>query len=286
MDKIRVLLLGMTGFGNNAMSVLRKDRRVELQGVITPRRKAGAYPYYKCRPLHEAASAVRVEVVEGVRMRSKSTDSLIRSMCPDIIVVSTFNQIIPDNIISVPRLGVINVHPSLLPEYRGATPTVWTLVNGEKETGVTVHFIEDKSVDTGRIITQSRLKIGLSETDGELRKRLGKLAEKALSRALGRIMRKKRRDFARQDEKCATYFPKRTPGDGRIDLNASLSDISNKIRAFLPFPGAYLYQKGKQYFVTGVRPAARSYGPGRGMKGKELIMETGDGLARFLLRRC
>ena len=81
----------------------------------------------------------------------------IKKLSPDIIIVSSFNQIIPKPIISIPKLGVINIHPSLLPKYRGATPTVWALMNGEKETGVTIHFIEDERIDNGNIITQSRL---------------------------------------------------------------------------------------------------------------------------------
>ena len=157
MDKIRAILFGMTGFGNNALEVLLKHPSIRIIAVFTPEKEAGPFPYYECEKLQDAVLRSGIALYEGLHFEGEKTYDIIKKLSPDIIIVSSFNQIIPKPIISIPKLGVINIHPSLLPKYRGATPTVWALMNGEKETGVTIHFIEDERIDNGNIITQSRL---------------------------------------------------------------------------------------------------------------------------------
>lgn len=210
MDKIKVLLFAMTGFGNNAFRVLTKEPFIDLIGVVTPKRHKAPFPYYKCKHLQYVVIDSGITLYEGLILKEKSTNELINSLLPDLIVVSTFYQIIPKSIITIPRLGIINVHPSLLPKYRGPTPTYWVLENGEKETGVTVHFIEDEKVDSGRIVTQLRLNILSSDTDSTLREKLAEVSEEALSKALLLILKKDRNTFPLQNEAEATYYPKYT----------------------------------------------------------------------------
>lgn len=208
MDKIRVILFGMAGFGNNSLKVLTKEPFIELVGVVTPKRESSPFPYYKCKKLQDVAISKNIPLYEGLILKENKTYELIKSLKPDLIIVSSFRQIVPKNIISIPRLGVINIHPSLLPKYRGPTPTIWALMNKEKETGVTIHFIEDEKIDSGRIITHARLKILKSDIDSSLRKKLALLSEKALIKALQLILEKDKSFFLPQNNRKATYYPR------------------------------------------------------------------------------
>jgi methionyl-tRNA formyltransferase len=240
----------MTGFGNNAFNVLLKMEAIELVAVFTRKRYPDPFPYYECEPLQEVVSKHKdIRLFEDIPMRGKNTYDLIQGLSPDLIVVSTFNQIVPREIISIPRLRIINIHPSLLPKYRGPTPIIWVLMNGEEETGVSAHFIEDERIDSGRIITQSKLKIDAVDTNGTLRSKLATLSEKVLSEAVTQVLNKSREKFPEQDESKASYYPKPTPKDAEIDVQKPLREIVNKIRAMTPYPGAYLKQRGSLYLV-------------------------------------
>ena len=243
----------MTGFGNNAFSVLSRVRSVELAAVFTPKRERVPFPYYECVPLQDVVLRQKeIHLFEDVSLRAETAYQIIEGLSPDLMVVSTFNQIIPQKILSIPRLGVINLHPSLLPKYRGPTPTVWVLINGEKETGITAHFIEDERIDRGRIIIRSKLRIRSSDTDGTLRHRLAIHSEKILEDAIRFVYQERREKFQEQNESEASYYPKRAIRDAEIDLGESFERIRNQIRAMTPYPGAYLKYNGVEYLIRGV----------------------------------
>lgn len=246
---IRSLLFGMTGFGNNALKALDKQPFIKILGVFTPKREVKPFPYYECNKLQDLTLSMGIDLYEGLLLKSEETYQLIKKLSPDLIVVSNFKQIIPESIISIPKIGVINVHPSLLPKYRGATPTVWAVMNDERETGITVHFIENEEIDCGRIITQAKLIISHSDTDGTLRYKLAELSEKALRDALHLLLIREKETFPVQNGPEATYFPKRTLKDAEIDLKKPFKEIKNKIRAMSPYPGACLKYRGKKYIV-------------------------------------
>lgn len=210
MEKIKVVLFTMTGSGNSVLKVLKQEPFVELVAVFTPPREERPFPYYKCNKIQDDVIDNGLALYEGLILKDKETYKLIKNLSPELIVVSTFRQIIPQDIISIPRFGVINVHPSLLPKYRGPTPIRWVLLNREKETGITIHFIEDERVDAGRIIEQLKLDVLPQDTEGTLRKRLAELSEKALSEALPLVLKKDRATFLEQNETEATYYPKYT----------------------------------------------------------------------------
>lgn len=291
MDRKKVLLFAMTGFGNNAFNVLSRMRSIDLMGVFMPRRNSFPFPYYECVALQDIVSRHKeVQLFEDIPLRAEATYKIIKGLLPDLMVVSTFNQIFPQEVISIPRLGVINLHPSLLPKYRGPTPTAWVLINGEKETGVTAHFIEDERIDSGRIITQGRLKIVPSDTDGTLRCRLAIQSEEVLAEAIQLVMCRDREMFPEQDESKASCYPKRTIKDGEIDLQEPFEKIRNRIKAVTPYPGAYLKHKGFEYLVleAALLPGNTSWGrsvePTNGMANR-LHLPTADGIIRLDVRR-
>lgn len=250
MDKINVLLFAMTGFGNNAFKALVEQPFINLLGVFTSKRQVTPFPYYECEHLYKIVQKYEIPLYEGLSFRDKVTVEMIKNLLPDVIVVSTFNQIIPQSVIDIPKFGIINVHPSLLPKYRGATPTVWALLNGEKETGITTHFIENEQIDCGRIILQTKLKIESNDTDGSIRPKLAKLSEKALINSMHLILRENKEIFPKQNESEATYYTKRTLKDAEINLDSSFKDIVRKIRAMSPYPGARLTHNGERYLAT------------------------------------
>lgn len=286
MDKIRAILFGMTGFGNNALEVLLNHPSVATIAVFTPKREAGHFPYYQCEKLQDAVLRNRIALYEGLNFKDEKTYDLIKKLSPDIIIVSSFNQIIPKSIISIPKLGMINIHPSLLPKYRGATPTVWALMNCEKESGVTIHFIEDERIDNGCIITQSRLQIEPADTDGALRFKLAVLSENALIEALRLVLQNDKSKFLAQNESEATYYPKRSLIDAEIDINKPFNDIINIIRAMSPYPGAYLKHNGKKYPVKSVTllPSKISDSTPK-INSDEFIVSTLEGMIKFDLMK-
>jgi methionyl-tRNA formyltransferase len=291
LDRKKVLLFAMTGFGNNAFNVLSRMRSIDLMSVFIPRRNSLPFPYYECVALYDVVSRHKeVQLFEDIPLRAEATYRIIKGLFPDLIVVSSFNQILPREIISIPRLGVINLHPSLLPKYRGPTPTAWVLMNGEKETGVTVHFIEDERIDSGRIITQGRLEIVPSDTDGTLRCKLAIQSEEVLAEAIQLVICKDREMFPEQNESEASYYPKRTIADSKIDLQEPFEKIRNRIRAATPYPGAYLKHKGFEYLVLGAallpRNASwsRSVEPANGLANR-LCLPTADGIIKLDVRR-
>ncbi len=282
MVNIRVLLFAMTGFGNNALKVLSETSFVNLIGVFIPGRLETPFPYYECKKIEGEAESRGIHLYEDFHLREESAYKTIKNLSPDLIVVGGFNQILPENIISIPKLGAANIHPSLLPKYRGATPTAWALINGEKETGVTVHFIENEKLDQGRIVSQARTKINPSDTDGSLRFRLAMLSEDALREAVDAIISKDKGDFAVQDEAEATYYPKRTLKDAEIILDRPVKEIVGRIRAMTPYPGAYLQYGNKIYMIKDATLVKEKVSGGGGSDGgKKLIVNTLEGMVEF-----
>ncbi|MBI3354276.1 MAG: methionyl-tRNA formyltransferase, partial [Nitrospirae bacterium] len=249
MDRIRAILFGMTGLGNNALKVLLKHPSIRIIAVFTPEKEAGPFPYYECEKLQDVVLRSGIALYEGLNFKDEKTYDIIKKLSPDLIVVSSFNQIIPKSIISIPKLGMINIHPSLLPKYRGATPTVWALLNGEEETGVTAYFIEDEKIDCGRIIKQAKLMIEPSDNDGTLRLKLARLSGNVLNEVLNLLPNIDKKKLPMADESESSYYPKRTLKDAEIDIHKPFKEILNRIRAMTPYPGAFVKYDGTIYTV-------------------------------------
>ncbi|MDQ7822806.1 MAG: methionyl-tRNA formyltransferase [Candidatus Eremiobacteraeota bacterium] len=262
----KVLLFAMTGFGNSALKALAESASCEVAALFTSRRAESPFPYYDCPPLREEASRRAIPVYEGVDLRSEKGLGLASSFSPHLIIVASYNRIVPREVIQIPSRGVVNIHPSLLPRYRGATPTFWALARGEEHTGVTAHFIEDEHVDRGRIILQRSLAILPGDTEGSLRERLASLSEEVVKGVLEAVFTRKREEFPLQDEAQATSFPKRTEQDGELCLEWPFRDIRNRIRASTPYPGPYVVLEGKKYHVKGAAL----------LSGEEVLPEGGE----------
>jgi len=201
----------------------------------------------------------------------------IRSWSPDLILSFYYRDMIPEEILGIPRLGAFNMHGSLLPKYRGRVPINWAILHGEKQTGVTLHHMV-KRADAGDIVDQEPVAIGPEDTARDVFGKCVTAARKVLERQIdnltaGTAPRKP------QDEAQATYFGGRKPEDGRIDWTASAESIYNLIRAVTqPYPGAFTLSNGKKLFIWWATPSKEGSGkPGTVISLDPLIIATGTG---------
>jgi methionyl-tRNA formyltransferase len=202
--------------------------------VITqPDRPKGRSLQLAPPPVKVTAGKLGLPVSQPVKIRN--TVEEIRSTKPDVIVVVAYGQILPKSILEIPPRGCINVHASLLPRWRGASPIQHAILHGDRETGVTTMFINEK-MDAGDIILQRAEPIRSDDTAGTLHDRLATLGAQLLVETLAG-------DFPRrpQDESQATYARKLTKEDGRIDWTKPAVQIERQIRAMNPWPGAFAY---------------------------------------------
>ena len=197
----------------------------------------------------ELASSNNIELIRHNRIdSSEEVITAIEDVMPDLLVVSSYRNIIPDNILKLARLGAINLHMAPLPKYRGVHPENWALINGEDWMGYTVHYL-DSGIDTGDIIAQDRVPILPEDDILSLTYKISEAAPKILIEVIndigaGHIVRKT------QDESQATYYPPRKPSDGLIDWSMQDTDIQNLIRALTrPYPGAYTIISGYKLMV-------------------------------------
>ena len=247
----------------------------EVMAVFTqPDRPKGRGGQLAMPPVKEAALRLGLPVFQPERVRRPEVVEQLRALAPEAMVVVGYGQIIPPSILDIPPLGIINVHASLLPKYRGAAPVQWAIANGEEITGVTTMKI-DAGLDTGGMLLKRETKIGEEETAIELGARLATAGAQLLAETLRRIGEIPCKP---QDDSQATYAPILKKEDGHIDWSRPSREILNRIRAFQPWPGCYGFRGGQRLHIWKARPAELSLHPGEiAARGKQLFAGCGDG---------
>jgi methionyl-tRNA formyltransferase len=205
----------------------------------------------------------------------------IQEIAPDLIFSFSYRKIIPVSILNAASLGAFNIHCALLPKYRGRACVNWAVLNGENETGVTLHHMTER-VDEGRIVDQEAVPIYPDDTAHDVFKKLIPAARKMLRRSLPSILTGTACG-REQDESRATYFGRRRPSDGAIDWSKTAHEIYNLVRAVThPFPGAFAFLNGKKFFVWEARPCAgETSTPGTVVSAAPLLVGTGAGALRI-----
>lgn len=237
---MRIVFLGTGDIGVPSLRALAAESGDEVLGVYTqPDRPAGRDLKLRASPVKEAALELRLPVFQPPRIRTAESVAELRSLQPDVIVVVAYGQILPREILDLPRLGCINVHASLLPRHRGASPVHAALLAGDAISGVTIMQM-DEGLDTGPILATVETPIGPRETAGSLHDRLALLAPDALLLTLRRLARGEIRPET-QDGTRATYAPKLSRGDGEVAWGLPARAIDQRIRALSPWPGAFTY---------------------------------------------
>jgi methionyl-tRNA formyltransferase len=238
--------MGTPEFAQPPLVCLHKSRH-EVVAVVTGRDKpVGRGKKTQPPPVRQLADDLGLPVLMPTSLKSAELQDQIKALSPDLIVVIAF-RVLPEKLYTVPRLGAINIHGSLLPKYRGAAPVNWALINGETETGLTSFFLQ-KKVDTGQIIQQEETEIDDNENFDSLYARLSEMAGPFLLNSLDLI---ERDDFAPtgQDHSLATPAPKITPFDAMIDWGFPARNVHNFVRGLSSKPAAFTFFRGKKLKV-------------------------------------
>jgi len=233
---MRVLFIGTGEIGVPVLRWLAESREHQLVGIVTqPDKPVGREQRIEAPPIKAAIGANNLPVLQPKRIKNAVEE--IRALNPDLIVVMAYGQILPRDVLEIPRIACLNLHASLLPRHRGAAPIQAAIAAGDRETGISVMYM-DEGLDTGDVLLQKPIEIGSNETGGSLHDRLAQIAPAALSDALPQLASGSA-PRTPQDSSIATYAPKLEREDGRIDWNESAVAIERKIRAFNPWPGAF-----------------------------------------------
>jgi methionyl-tRNA formyltransferase len=271
---IAVLLSGALGL--KALSLLHNNKEVKLSCVFTDNRSLGILDY---------CIEHNIKVFKGNPRNNKSISFLKNVGEIDLIFSINYLFIIEKEIIEYPRLYSLNIHGSILPKYRGRTPHVWAIINGEEKTGVTVHKI-DQGVDTGDILLQKEVEIKRDETGADILEKYNSLYPELINETIKMVVNNKT-VFRKQAESKATYFGKRTPDDGEINWNWSKERIRNWVRAQAnPYPGAFTYLNNEKLIINKVDFSGMGYSynmeNGKVLSDTPLIVKTPNGALELL----
>ncbi len=239
----RIIFFGTPLFAIPSLERLH-DGPDEVIAVVTqPDREKGRGRKRSSSPVKELALNYGIPLYQPEKVRDGSFIEAIEKLQPDLFVVAAFGQILPKSLLNLPRFGAINVHASLLPQYRGAAPIAWAILKGEQKTGITI-ILMDEGMDTGDILSQVEMPIQREDTGETLQMRLSALGGDLLMETIQKM--KTRSIVPRpQDHSKATYAPSLKKEDGRIDWKKSAEEIDRQIRAFNPWPGAFTgWEKG------------------------------------------
>lgn len=243
----------------------------EVAAVWTqPDRPAGRGNRLSVPPVKEFALSRGLEVYQPTKIRTDEAQALFASYEADAAVVVAYGRILPATYLSAPRRGCINVHFSLLPNYRGAAPVNWAIVRGERVTGVTTIQM-DEGLDTGAILLQRETPVGEAETAPELMKRLADIGASLLSETLLRLDELEPRE---QSEEKATFAPVLRREDGQIEWSLDAFQIGRRVRGFQPWPGAYTSYQTRRLIIWHAiaEQHAHQFAPG------EVVEARGDTL--------
>jgi len=240
----KILFMGTSEFAVPSLAIIIRNG-YPIVGVVTqPDRPKGRGKTVQPSPVRIFAEKNHLSVMQPEHIRDKVFLDAFRSLSPDMVVLAAFGQILPREIIEAPAMGCINVHPSLLPKYRGAAPINWALIQGEEITGVTI-IMMDEGLDSGNILLQEETMIGPEETFGELHDRLSEMGSELLLKTIRMIVEGAIRQIP-QDVSAATYAHRLNKEDGRIRWDTNVSNITNLIRGLSPSPCAYTFLEGKK----------------------------------------
>lgn len=234
---MKIVFMGTPEFAVPSLETLLEEKHRILQVFTQPDRPKGrgnklTMPPVKLRALEEG-----LEVYQPYSMKDVKALEFLKELAPDLIVVVAYGQILTKEVLSIPSLGCINVHASLLPKYRGAGPIQWAIINGEKTTGITTMYM-DKGLDTGDMILKEALNIGENETAEELNQRLAILGGKVLKETL-KLIEKGVAPREKQKHEESSYAPMLTKDLGKIEWNKPANEIHNLIRGTIPWPVAH-----------------------------------------------
>jgi methionyl-tRNA formyltransferase len=252
MVNVRVVFFGTPRFAVPTLDALLASRH-QVVGVVTqPDRPRGRGQKLTEGPVKAVATAHRLPVRQPASVKDPSVLSSLAAWAPDLGVVAAYGQIIPQALLALPRFGMINVHPSLLPKYRGAAPVHRAVIAGDSDTGVTIMRVTAK-LDSGAMFARRTQPIGPDETSDTLEETLSVTGARLLVGVVDAIAAGTSHEEP-QDERLATYAARLTKEEGLIDWSLSAQRVHDRVRGLHPWPHAYSYVDGRRVIVWRTKP--------------------------------
>lgn len=277
---MKIIFMGTPDFAVPCLESLYNAGH-EISSVFTREDKpVGRKQVLTAPPVKVFATEKNIPVFQPKTLRDGEAEKIIKSYNPDLIVVVAYGRILPDEILGIPKFGCVNVHASLLPRHRGASPIQWCIVCGDKKTGITTMKM-DSGLDTGDILLTETVDIDDNETAGELFDRLAGIGAELIVKTVDNI---ESIEPVKQNDEGATYAPIITKNMGLLDFkNKTAEELHNAVRGFNPWPVAYFVLDNKRIKVYKTHIADASGVPGTVVSNKnELIIACAEGTALAL----
>jgi len=264
MNNSRIIFIGTSSF---AVPILEKliEHKYQILAIITGLDKpSGRKKELTSSPVKQTGLKHKLSILQPKRI-SDLYDK-ISQLKPDLIITASYGQIIDKKILDIPRHGSVNLHPSLLPKYRGPSPIQTAILNGDKKTGISIMLMDEK-MDHGPIISQKEIKISSNDTYQSLEKKLSSKSASFLIKILPQYIKEQIKPQT-QDESQASYSKMLTRQDGKIDWEKTTEAIERKVRAFYPWPGTWTDLNGKRIKILKAKAISKK---------QEASLPTGDG---------
>lgn len=276
---MRIIYMGTPEFSVPALESLVTAGHEVVAVVTQPDKPKGRGKEVQITAVKEKALELKIPVYQPVKARDPEFVKILSDLEPDVIVVAAFGQLLPKSILDMPKFGCVNIHASLLPKYRGASPIQYAVMNGEKESGITTMMMAE-ALDTGDILDQETIKLDEKETGGSLHDKLGRLGGELIVKTLIKLEEGTAVKTPQDDSKsCYVGMIKKSMGD--IDWSMEAVDIERLIRGLNPWPSAYTCWNGKTIKIWEADVTDEEYQGECGQvveSGKEqLIIKTGKG---------
>ena len=252
---LKIVFMGTPDFAVPSLQALHDNGHEVLAVVTQPDRPKGRGRKLTPPAVKKAALRLGYPVLQPETVRTVEFHQEMQRLAPELFVVAAFGQILPQSLLDIPTRGAINVHASLLPRYRGAAPIQWTIINGDRETGVTTMMM-DKGMDTGDILMMEATDLGPEETASGLHDRLKEMGARTLVRTLQKLQ-SGTLERTPQDPEKATYAPMLKKTDGQIDWSLPAEQIERLIRGMNPWPGAFTFSEGMRLKIFKASVQAR-----------------------------
>jgi methionyl-tRNA formyltransferase len=280
---MKIIFMGTAELSCASLEKLARDKRFSVVAVATqPDKPKGRELKPQPSPVKILAQKLNLPVLQPAKARDEKFISELRELEPDLIVVVAYGQILPQTILDLPKFGCVNVHTSLLPKYRGASPIQSAILNGETETGVTIMKM-DAGLDTGEILSQTHTPILPEDNSQTLHDRLAQLGADLLAQTIPDFIAGKIQPMPQKNSE-ATHTAKIKKEDGKIDWNLSAQEILNRLRAFTPWPGAFTFLNGKMLKIWKAEVVEKSGAAGEILSAdkNEIIVACGKNALRIL----
>lgn len=270
---MRIVFMGTPEFAVHPLEALAANGFSLVAVYTQPDRPSGRGQTLEESPVKKAAKKYNVKILQPESLKSSEAIRELGELKPDAIVVAAYGQILRQSVLGIPSFGCINIHPSLLPQYRGVAPVPAAILKGDMFTGVSIMLL-DKGVDTGPILTRAQIPILPQDTTGVLMDKLSRIGAQLLMETLSRWFRKEITPQP-QSEAGVTYTKLMTKEAGQIDWELPAVQLWRQVRAYQPWPGCYTRWQGKQLKIIEAMPLAGESGePGK-------VVEVKNGVAAF-----